>query len=82
MHSEGTAVGLSVSVLKLAFGKFICPTNHTAYVTHDEGVKFGWIFSKFALLLSWSPSSIVRVLRESAIFPSADKCMHILGRMH
>ena len=29
MCSESTAVGLSVSVLKLTFSKFVCPTNDT-----------------------------------------------------
>ena len=65
-------------MLKLTCSKLIRSTNNTACLTHNKGVKICGIFSKAAPLQSQSPSSIVRLLHESAIFPSTDKYMSIL----
>ena len=61
---------VSLSVPKLAC-KFIRCTNDTAYLTHNEGVKFCGNFSETSPL----QSQHCRLLRESAIFPSNDKVM-------
>ena len=55
MRSKGTVVGfvhLSLCLLvwpKLACSKFICSTNDTTYLMHNEGVEFCGIFSLLQL---------------------------------
>ena len=50
-------LSVCLSMLKLAFSKFIRFTSDTTYQTHNKGEKFCGIFSEIAPFQSQSPSS-------------------------
>ena len=74
MRSEGTVVGLSVSLsvclsgLYLAGRAFIRSTNDATYLADNEVEKVCAILSETSPLQSWSPTGIVQLISAAAIF--------------